>query len=497
MRIPPRTTGRRGVMRVLAVALVLGATACLPSRGTSTAQSAGVSAAPGQTFAPSPAQVAFLDTLERRTFQWFWDLSDARTGLTPDRWPTHSFVSVGAVCFALTAYPIGAERGWVSREAAAARALATLRFFWTARQDTAALGATGYRGFFYHFLVPETGARFEDVELSTIDSALLFAGALFCQSYFDRHTPAEDSVRAVAESLYARADWHWAQARPPLISMGWGPREGLLEWDWHGYDEAMILQILALGSPTHRVGPETWQAWTKDYRWGTFQGQEHVGFAPLFGHQFSHVWIDFRGIRDAYMRGKGIDYFENSRRATLAQRAYAIANPKGYAGYGERLWGLSACDGPLDGSLTIAGKQREFHTYTARGASFDRIEDDGTVTPTAAAGSIGFAPEVVIPTLMAMRDDYGHGLFGRYGFLDAVNPTLRVATPVHHGIVDTTLAWFDTDYLGIDQGPIVAMIENYRSGLVWRTMRRNPHIVRGLERAGFTGGWLDAARGGR
>ena len=495
MRIPPRSTGRRGAVRALALALVLGVAACLP-RGATSDRAAGERAA-ARGFNPSAAQIAFLDTLERRTFEWFWDLSDARTGLTPDRWPTRSFVSVGAVGFALTAYPIGAERGWVTRAQAAERTLATLRFFWGARQDTAQRGATGYRGFFYHFLDPATGERFENVELSTIDSALLFAGALFCQSYFDRHSALEDSVRAVAESLYARADWRWAQARPPMISMGWDPRGGLLEWDWHGYDEAMILEVLALGSPTHPVGPETLETWTKDYRWGTFQGQEHVGFAPLFGHQYSHVWIDFRGIQDAYMRGKGIDYFENSRRATLAQRAYAIENPGGYAGYGERLWGLSACDGPLDGSLTLAGRQREFRTYSARGASFVRVEDDGTVAPTAAAGSIAFAPEVVVPTLMAMRDDYGPGLFGRYGFLDAVNPTLRIMTPVHHGVVDTTRAWFDTDYLGIDQGPIVAMIENYRTSLVWRTMRKNPHIVRGLERAGFTGGWLDAARGPR
>ena len=506
MRTPPWTTGRLGAARALAVALVLGATACLPPSATSdrgAAVPAGAGAVParadqsGRGFAPSPAQVAFLDTLERRTFQWFWDLSDARTGLTPDRWPTRSFVSVGAVGFALTAYPIGAERGWVGREAAARRTLATLRFFWSAHQDTAAHGVTGYCGFFYHFLDPATGERFEDVELSTIDTALLLAGALFCESYFDRKGALEDSVRAVAESLYARADWRWAQPRPPTIALGWSPREGHLEWDWRGYNEAMILQILALGSPTHAVTPEIWPAWTSNYQWGTFQGQEHLGFAPLFGHQYSQVWIDFRGIRDAYMREKGIDYFENSRRATLAQRAYAIANPNGYAGYGERLWGLTACDGPWDGSLTLAGRKREFHTYTARGASFTRVEDDGTVAPTAAAGSIAFAPEVVIPTLMAMRDDYGARLFGRYGFLDAVNPTLRVATPVHHGVVDTTLAWFDTDYLGIDQGPIVAMIENYRSALVWKTMRRNPHIVRGLVRAGFTGGWLDAARGGR
>ena len=481
MRMPPGMTGRRGLFRALAVALVLALTACLPPR-----------AAPVRT-APGTTDAAFLDTLSHRTFQWFWDLSDPRTGLTPDRWPTRSFASVAAVGFALTAYPIGAERGWVPREAAASRALATLLFFWGARQDTAAQGATGYRGFFYHFLDPATGVRFENVELSTVDTALLLAGALFCQSYFDRPNAREDSIQAVAESVYARVDWRWAQVRPPTITLGWKPREGHLPWDWRGYNEAMILQILALGSPTHAVEPEIWPAWTNRYRWGAFHGREHVGFAPLFGHQYSHVWIDFHGIQDAYMRGKGIDYFENSRRATLAQRAYAIANPAGFAGYGERLWGLSACDGPVDATIENAGRLRTFRTYAARGASFTEVVDDGTLAPTAAAGSIAFAPEVVLPTLIAMRDAYGDRLFGRYGFLDAFNPTLRVATQVHHGVVDTTLGWFDTDYLGIDQGPILAMIENHRSGLVWRTMRRNPHIVRGLRRAGFTGGWLDMA----
>jgi len=442
-------------------------------------------------------EAAFLDTLERRTFDWFWDLCDPATGLAPDRWPTRSFASIGATGFALTAYPIGAERGWVTRSRAAARTLSTLRFLWGARQDTAASGSTGYRGFFYHFLDPATGERFENVELSTMDTALLLAGVLFCQSYFDRADSAESAIRAVAESLYARADWTWAQIRPPAIAHGWKPRQGHLPYDWRGYDEAMILHVLALGSPTHAVGPETWEAWTRGYRWGTFRGQEHLGFAPLFGHQYSHVWIDFRGIRDAYMRGRGLDYFENSRRATVAQRAYAIANPSGFRGYGERLWGLSACDGPLDGTVTIEGRAREFHTYQARGASFTNVTDDGTIAPTAAASSIAFAPEAVIPTLVAMRYDWGDRLFGRYGFVDALNPTLVVPEPLRHGRVDPGRGWFDTDYLGIDQGPILAMIENHRSGLVWRPRRRIPHIVRGLRSAGFSGGWLDSAAAGR
>lgn len=438
-----------------------------------------------------------MDTLERRTFGFFWDLTNPANGLTPDRWPTQSFCSVAACGFALTAYPVGVERGYVTRAAARRRVLDTLRFFWSAPQDSASPASIGYKGFFYHFLDMKTGHRFEKVELSTIDTALLMAGVLCCQGYFDGPDAEEADIRALADSLYRRVDWRWAQVRPPTLVLGWTPEQGPLPYDWRGYDEAMILQVMALGSPTHPATGDVWGAWTAGYKWGDFQGQTYLGFAPLFGHQYSHVWIDYRGINEPWLQAKGIDYFENSRRATLAQRAYAVANPGGWADYGDSLWGLSACDGPLDGKLTIDGREREFHTYEARGASHDRVTDDGTITPTAAGGSIAFAPEVVLPTLMAMRARYGEPLFGRYGFLDALNPTLKTATAVHHGRVDPRLGWFDTDYLGIDQGPILLMTENLRTELVWRTMRKNPYLVAGLKRAGFTGGWLDAAPGPR
>jgi hypothetical protein len=437
-----------------------------------------------------PGSAAFLDTVEARTFRFFWDLTPS-TGLTPDRYPTRSFASVSGTGFALTAFAIGAERGYVSREAACRRVLDALRFFWNAPQDSAVSGSAGYRGFFYHFLEPETGHRFETVELSTMDTALLMAGVLFCQSYFDRADADEGLVRALAESLVARVDWRWASVRPPLIGHGWDPEKGHLPYDWGGYNEAMILYLLALGSPRHAVAPEAWPAWTHGYRWGTFQGQEHLGFAPLFGHQYTAVWVDLRGIRDAFMRERGIDYFENARRAVLAQRAYAVANPGGWTGYGADLWGLSACDGPVNGTFTVAGRAREFHTYWARGASFTHVEDDGTICPSATAASIVFAPEIVVPTLQAMVARYGDPLFSRYGFVDALNPTFQLEVPVQHGRVVPGVGWFDTDYLAIDQGPILAMIENHRSELVWRTLRRNPHLRRGLERAGFTGGWLD------
>ena len=441
---------------------------------------------------PDPPTRAFLDTLEHRTFRFFWETTNPLNGLTPDRYPTPSFSSIAAVGFALTAYPVGVSRGYIPRAQGAERTLTTLRFLWTAPQGEAASGVSGYRGFFYHFLDMQTGHRFGTVELSTIDTALLMAGVLFAQSWFDGADAVEAEIRALADSLYRRVEWRWAQARPPAISMGWHPESGFIAHDWRGYNEAMILLGLALGSPTHPVAADAWPFFTGTYQWGSFHGHEHVGFAPLFGHQYSHVWIDFRGIRDAYMRGRGIDYFENSRRATLGQRAYAIANPLGWRDYGPDIWGLTASDGPVGATLPVDGTPRRFYTYHARGADFTEVRDDGTIAPTAAGGSIPFAPEFAIPALVAMRRRYGDDLFGEYGFLDAFNPTFTFTdVAVQHGRVVPGVGWVDGDYLGIDQGPILLMLENHRSGLIWETIRRNPYIVAGLCRAGFTGGWLE------
>ena len=437
---------------------------------------------------------AFLDDVHQRTFRFFWETTNTQNGLAHDRWPTQSFSSVAAIGFALTAYPVGVERGWITRAEAAQRVVTTFRFLWNAPQGPEATGVTGYRGFFYHFLDMQTGLRFQQVELSTIDTSLLLGGVLFCREYFDGMSADEQEIRMLADSLYRRVEWTWIQPRAPAVSMGWHPETGFINYDWNGYNEGMIVYILALGSPTHPIDTAAWTHWTSSYQWGSFHGYQHVNFAPLFGHQYSHVWIDFRGIRDAYMRGRGIDYFENSRRATLAQRAYAIANPAGWRDYGRDIWGLTASDGPAQIRRDFGGIERQFYTYWARGAAMNDVRDDGTVVPTAAGGSIPFAPEVAIPALRAMRDRYGDPLYSTYGFLDAFNPTFQwTDVTLGHGRVVPGVGWFDTDYLGIDQGPIVAMIENYRSELIWKYMRRNPYIVRGLRRAGFTGGWLDAA----
>lgn len=439
-----------------------------------------------------------LDDLERRTFDFFWETTRADNGLAPDRWPSAPFSSVAAVGFALSAYPIGVERGWVHREQAVERTLTTLRFLYDAPQGAQATGATSYKGFFYHFLDLDTGTRYADwVELSSVDTALLLGGVLFAQSYFDGESDDEAEIRRLAEAIYARVDWPWMQVRSPLIAMGWFPEHGFIEHDWKGYNEAMLVYLLALGSPSHPIAADAWAAWTQTYdrSWGNFHGQEHLAFAPQFGHQYSHVWVDFRGIRDHYMRRRGIDYFENSRRATYAQRAYAIANPMDWRGYGENIWGLSASDGPQSITLPIDGELRQFRHYSARGPAFaggvaDGF-DDGTIAPTAAIASLPFAPEIVSPAIATLHARYGEQIYARYGFVDAFNPSFRYPVPLKTGRIVPGVGWVAGDYLGIDQGPILAMIENHRSGLIWRVMRSNPHLRRGLLRAGFDGGWLD------
>ncbi len=441
----------------------------------------------GPTYETGP----FLDTVQARTFDFFWETTNAENGLAPDRWPDPPFSSVAAVGYALTAYPIGVERGYVTREQARERTLTTLEFFWNAPQGDASSGMTGHWGFFYHFIDMESGERYQQTELSTIDTALFLMGALTAQQYFTGDGETEARIRALADSLYRRVEWDRMQLPDGLVSMGWKPNEGRFDYGYEGYDEAMLLYVLAMGSPTHPVDDTAWDAFTSTYDWTSFYGYEHVNFAPLFGHQYSHLWIDFRNIQDEYMREKGIDYFENSRRATLAQREYAKDNPNNFAGYGENVWGLTASDGPGNTTVQVSGQEREFRGYWARGAAKGDIRDDGTIAPTAVGGSVPFAPDATISALKTMRSRYGEHLFGQYGFYDAFNLTYTLQETPPDGGQTTPQGWFDDEHLGIDQGPILAMIENHRTGLVWSLMRENPHVVRGLCRAGFSGGWID------
>src|SRR5690606_1052782 len=442
---------------------------------------------------PRPELPPLFRDIERRTFQFFWDTTNEQNGLTPDRYPSRPFASVASIGFALTAYPIGIENGWVSRTQAVDRTLTTLRFLRDIPQGPQATGRGAYKGFYYHFLDMQNGHRYDSwVELSSVDTAILMMGVLFAQAYYEGDDPREQEIRKLADQLYRRVDWKWLQVRPPLVSMGWFPESGFIQHDWMGYNEAMLLYILALGSPTHAVEPEAWTVWTRTYNndWGVYYGQEYLSFGPLFGHQYSHVWIDFRDIQDQYMRERGIDYFLNSRRAALAQREYAIANPMKWKDYGENVWGLTAGDGPQNTRQIYRGEEREFRHYSSRGAGLRENFDDGTIAPTAAISSIVFAPEVVIPATEEMLRRYGDYLYSSYGFLDSFNPSFNYDIPLKTGRIVPGKGWVASDYIGIDQGPILAMIANYRNEFVWSVMKKSPYIRTGLERAGFRGGWL-------
>jgi len=390
-------------------------------------------------------------------FHYFDRYSDPVTGLVKDSSCNESSASIAGTGMALSCFAIAAELGYLDREEAARRALLSLRF----------LSGTGFHGFFYHFMEPRTGRRAGRSEISTIDSAILFAGALSAAEYFDGDTDTERDIRILGEQIYLDADWEWASPRPPLVSHGWTPERGFLRYDWRGYNEALLLYILALGSPTHPVPTPAYDQWLSSYKWKSIYGYELVYGGPLFLHQTAHSWIDFRGIQDSYMREKGIDYFENSRRATHVQREYAVRNPRNFAGYGENCWGVSASTGPGSG---------RFHSYRARGVPFG--PDDGTISSWATAASLPFAPEIVLPALEYLEGAHS----SRDGFAPCFNQSFSTG--------DGTGYWMAAHSYAIDQGPILMMMENHRSGLMWNLLRRSPHVRRGLERAGFTGGWL-------
>lgn len=438
-----------------------------------------------------------LADLERRSFDYFADLTNPANGLVPDRWPGHGiaeFASVAAVGFGLSAWPIAVARGWASREKAREIVRTTLRFFHDAPQGPGERGVTGHRGFFYHFVDMKEGRRHARTELSSVDTALFLAGALHARAFFDGHDAAEAEIRRLAEAIYARVEWPWMQQRGALVSMGWHPETGFIAHDWTGYNEAMLVYLLALGSPTHRVGPEAWDAWCATYEsrhWGTHFGQTYLRFGSFFGHQFTHAWVDFRGLADAYLRGKGLDYFENSRRATLAQRQYAIDNPHGWAGYGAECWGVTACDGPADVQREFGGKLRTFRTYAGRGMGQGEHYDDGTIAPYGAGSSLPFAPELVRPAMRAMHERWGPHIYGRYGFYAFNRSFTFTDVKLAHGRIVPGFGWVNGDFLGIEVGPLLLMLANARDESVWRTMRGQDWLVAGCRRAGFRGGWLE------
>jgi hypothetical protein len=290
----------------------------------------------------------------------------------------------------------------------------------------------------------------------------------------------EHEVRELADALYRRADWQWAQDGEATVTHGWKPEGGFLPNRWWGYNEATILYLLGLGSPTHPLPAESYTAYTSTYSWKSIYGYEYVYAGPLFMHQYSHIWVDLRSLQDDFMRARGIDYFENSRRATYVHQQYAIRNPLQFSHHSDCCWGLTASDGPGPASLLIDGIERHFSDYLARGAPFG--PDDGTIAPWAAVASLPFTPEIVLPMIQHMIRLGVGPTSCPYGLAASFNPTFPAPTGV--------AGWISPWNYGLNQGPLVLMVENYRSGLIWSLMRRCPYLVAGLRQAGFSGGWL-------
>ena len=404
---------------------------------------------------PFASDDAFLDYVQQANFDYFWYAANPTNGLVPDRTATGSACSIAAVGFGLTAIGIGVDHGWITRTQAVARVLTTLNTFLSGPQGPGTTGVIGYNGWFYHFLDMNTALRAPGSELSSIDTALLLSGILYSKQYFNGTNADETSIRTMADAIFNGVDWNWMAHGTDAVSMGWFPPGTFIAGNWIGYDEGMILYVLGLGTATNPLPASAWNYWTSGYTWVTYYGESFVPFPPLFGHEYSHCWIDFRHIADAYMNSQSSTYFENSRRAALAQQSYCIANPLNHTGYSSNVWGLTACDGPTG--------------YEAHGAP-PALNDDGTIAPTAPGGAMAFTPEISLPT---MQYFYSHGrtaLWTAYGFRDAFNQSVQ---------------WYDTDELGIDQGPIVIMIENYRTQRPWRLFMQNAEAQRGLQRAGF------------
>lgn len=420
-----------------------------------------------------------LELLQSESFDYFLHEANLTNGLIRDKTAENWPASIAATGLALASYPIGVERGFMTREEAVERTLNTLRFFWNSPQGPEP-DATGYKGFYYHFLDMNSGCRAGLCELSTIDSTFLLAGMLTVGIYFDANTAKEQEIRRLAEALYCRVDWQWAQDRGDTVTHGWKPESGFLPYRWEGFDEAMLLYILGLGSPTHPLPESSYAAWSKTYEWKEEYGFDYLYAGSLFTHQLSHIWVDFRHIQDAFMREKGSDYFENSRRATYIQRQYAIDNPLDFVGYSACCWGLTASDGPGPATLQINGRERQFFDYIARAVPYG--PDDGTVAPWAAVASLPFAPDIVLPMIEHCIYKLQLKVGNRYGFKATFNQTFRTKP--------TDPAWVSPWHYGINQGPIFLMTENYRSNLLWNLMRSCPYLIKGLKRAGFTGGYL-------
>ena len=390
----------------------------------------------------SPGDDTFLEQMENANFQYFWEQCDPKTGIVKDRCNVRSsdksvLGSIAATGFGLTALCIGEKRGYISYAQARDRALAALRFLWKKMPHE--------RGFYYHWANISTGERLWQSEVSSVDTSILLCGILTCRQYFEH-----SEINQLAHEIFNRVDWTWLSEDTRILPHGWTPEGGFLQYRWDSYSEMMMMYLLGLGSSSHPLPEQAWDAWKRTTF--EFDGIHYIGsYAPLFVHQYSQAWFDFRGKRDKYA-----DYFQNSILATDVHRRFCLGLANKFPDYSDNLWGITASDSE--------------HGYEVWGGPPSTGPIDGTVVPCASAGSLPFLPGPVMRVLRTIQYRYGAGTWSRYGFVDAFNPRTN---------------WYDSDIVGIDSGISMVMSENARTAFVWDTFMKNPEAQRGMERAGF------------
>jgi hypothetical protein len=420
-----------------------------------------------------------VQALQTMAFSFFTCKTNLQNGLVHDSTEPGTPCSISAVGFGLSCLPVAIERGLIKRADALAHTLAALQFFYGADQSGKVDGV-GYKGFFYHFLDMHTGRRAWQSELSTIDTTFLLAGMLVAAQYFNGNDAIEREICRLTNAIYARIDWRWAQNDHKALALSWKPESGFNKHYWLGYNEAMLIYVLALAAPVFSLNVDAYRAWTSTFRWKRIYGHDVLYARPLFIHQYSHIWLDLRGIQDGIMTKRHSDYFKNSRKATYIQQQYAISNPRQLKAYNEFCWGFTASNGPGKKILKIDGREYKFFGYIARGVPFG--PDDGTISPWTVIAALPFAPEIVIPTVRYLKKLLGYHPNGM-GFLTSFNPSYPGDR--------TEIGWVSPWHYAINQGAVVLMIENYRTGLIWSLMRDCAAIRLGLRRCGFEGGWLD------
>ena len=390
----------------------------------------------------SPEDEQFLEDVERASSLYFWEQASPYTGLVKDRSQANGpdprdVASIAATGFGLTALCIAEKRGFLPSPRVQKRVLSTLQFLWKRLPHQ--------RGFFYHWINMHTGERAWQSEVSSIDTAILVCGVLTCRAHFK-----DSEIQQLSSQIYERVDWPWMLNGEKTLSHGWKPDTGFLKSRWDTYSELMMMYLLGLGSPSHPLPVESWERWKRPLF--DYNGIRYIGsYAPLFVHQYSHAWFDFRGKQDRYA-----NYYVNSVLATRVHKMWCLSLAKRFPDFSEDLWGITASDSP--------------HGYVAWGGPPPMGQIDGTVVPAAAGGSLPFLPEDTLRVLRAIRERYGKRAWKRYGFVDAFNPIT---------------GWYDADVIGNNLGITALMAENARSGFVWKVFGKDPDVRQGMQSAGF------------